>query len=64
MAAKRRPSFDPKSFLSMVGEGRSIGTYRKNQLIFSQGDFADEVFYIQKGKVKVDLLPVDALDFG
>ena len=56
MAAKRRPSFDPKSFLAMVGEGRSLGTYRKGQIVFSQGDPADEVFYIQKGKVKITVL--------
>jgi CRP/FNR family transcriptional regulator, cyclic AMP receptor protein len=56
MAAKRRPSFDPKSFLAMVGEGRSLGTYRKGQIVFSQGDPADAVFYIQKGKVKVTVI--------
>jgi CRP/FNR family cyclic AMP-dependent transcriptional regulator len=56
MAIKRRPSFDPKSFLAKVGEGRSIGTYRKNQTVFSQGNPADAVFYIQKGKVKVTVV--------
>ena len=56
MAAKRRPSFDPKSFLAKVGEGRSIATYRQGQIVFSQGDPADEVFYIQKGKVKVTVV--------
>ena len=56
MAAKRRQSFDPKSFLAMVGEGRSLGTYRKGQIVFSQGDPADEVFYIQKGKVKITVV--------
>ena len=56
MAAKRRPSFDPKAFLARVGEGRSIGTYRKEQIVFSLGDAADAVFYIQKGKVKVTVI--------
>ncbi len=56
MAAKRRPSFDSKSFLAKVGEGRTLGTYRKGQIVFSQGDPADEVFYIQKGKVKVTVI--------
>ena len=56
MAIKRRPSFDPKSFLAKVGEGRSIGRYRKDQIAFSQGDPADSVFYIQKGKVKVTVV--------
>ena len=52
MATKPRPSFNPKSFLAKVGEGRSIGKYRKEQIVFSQGDPADAVFYIQKGKVQ------------
>jgi CRP/FNR family transcriptional regulator, cyclic AMP receptor protein len=56
MAIKRRPSFDPKSFLAKVGEGRSIGKYRKDQVLFSQGEPADAVFYIQKGKVKVTVV--------
>jgi CRP/FNR family transcriptional regulator, cyclic AMP receptor protein len=51
-----RPSFDPKTFLAMVGEGRSIGEYRKDQIVISQGDPADAVFYIQRGKVKVSVV--------
>jgi CRP/FNR family cyclic AMP-dependent transcriptional regulator len=53
MASELNPSFDPKSFLAKVGEGRSIGGYRKDRIVFSQGDPADAVFYIQKGKIKV-----------
>jgi CRP/FNR family transcriptional regulator, cyclic AMP receptor protein len=56
MAGKRRRSFDPKSFLAKVGDGRSIGNYRKDQTVFSQGDAADAVFYIQKGKAKVTVI--------
>jgi CRP/FNR family cyclic AMP-dependent transcriptional regulator len=56
MAIKRRPSFDPKAFLAKVGEGRSIGRYPKDEIAFSQGDPADSVFYIQKGKVKVTVV--------
>ena len=56
MATKLRPSFNPKSFLAKVGEGRSIGKYRKEQIVFSQGDPADAVFYIQKGKVKITVV--------
>jgi hypothetical protein len=44
MATKSRPPFDPKSFLALVGEGRSIGRYCKDQIVFSQGDLADAVF--------------------
>ena len=56
MALKCRPSFDPKSFLAVVGEGRGIGEYRKDQIVFSQGDPADAVFYIQSGKVKLTVV--------
>jgi CRP-like cAMP-binding protein len=56
MARKCRPPFDPKAFLAKVGEGRSIGRHRKDQIVFSQGDLADAVFYIQKGKVKVTVV--------
>ena len=56
MALQRRPPFDPKSFLAMVGEGRGIGEYHKDEIVFSQGDPADAVFYIQSGKVKVSVV--------
>ena len=56
MATKRRSSFDPKSFLARVGDGRSIAKYRKGQIVFSQGDPADAVFYVQKGKVKLTVV--------
>jgi CRP-like cAMP-binding protein len=56
VAITGQKSFDPKSLLAKLGEGRSIGTHRKGQIIFSQGDAADAVFYIQKGKAKVTVV--------
>jgi CRP/FNR family cyclic AMP-dependent transcriptional regulator len=56
MAIKRQPSFDPKSFLAKVGEGRSIGEYHKDQIVFLQGDPADAVFYVERGEVKVTVV--------
>ena len=56
MAIKLRPSFNPKSFLAKVGEGRSIHAYPEAQIVFSQGDSADAVFYLQTGKVKVTVV--------
>src|ERR1700689_487403 len=47
------PQFDPAHFFETASSGRSISTHRKNEIIFSQGDAADAVFYIKKGKVKV-----------
>ena len=48
--------FDTKAFLSKAGAGRTISKYRINQVVFSQGDPADSVFYIHDGKVKVVVL--------
>jgi CRP/FNR family transcriptional regulator, cyclic AMP receptor protein len=48
--------FDPQAFLAKVGSGKTISVYRKDQIIFSQGEVADTIFYIQKGGVKVVVL--------
>ena len=50
-AAKRL--FDPNLFLVKVGEGKTILNFEKNAVVFSQGDVADTVFYLQKGRIKV-----------
>jgi CRP/FNR family cyclic AMP-dependent transcriptional regulator len=52
MERKAKQSFDPKVFLSKVNGGRAISDYRKNQIVYRQGEPADSVFYIQSGKVK------------
>jgi CRP/FNR family transcriptional regulator, cyclic AMP receptor protein len=51
-----KASFDPKIFLTKVGEGKTISRYRKDQVVFSQGQVADAVFYIQQGKVKLTVV--------
>jgi len=56
MVTKHRPSFDPKSFLARVGDGRSICKYCKGQVVFSQGDRGDAVFCIQKGRAKLTVV--------
>src|ERR1700689_1574205 len=50
------PQFDPAHFFETSAKGRSISTHRKNEIIFSQGDAADAVFYIKKGKIKVTVV--------
>lgn len=55
-AQKEAKLLDPKVFLANVGAGRTIRHYRPKQAIFSQGDRADAVFYIQEGKVKLSVL--------
>jgi len=49
-------SFDPAAFLGREGAGKRIEKYAKNQKIFGQGEAADSVFFIQKGKVKITVL--------
>ena len=56
MKRKARPPFDPKVFLSKVNGGRAIAEYRKDKIIFRQGDPSDAVFYIQSGKVKTTVV--------
>jgi CRP-like cAMP-binding protein len=51
-----RDSFDPLEFLARVGAGKTILEFHRNQTVFAQGDAADTVFYIQKGKVKLTVL--------
>jgi CRP/FNR family transcriptional regulator, cyclic AMP receptor protein len=48
--------FDPEVFLGRADAGKTIETYAKNQKIFGQGDVADTVFFIRKGKVKLTVL--------
>lgn len=50
------PRFDPATFLSTTGKGRAISTHRKGKILFTQGDAANAVFYLKKGKVKVTVL--------
>jgi CRP-like cAMP-binding protein len=49
-------SFDPTAFLAKVGEGKTISKLSKNDTIFSQGEVADAVFYIQKGRIKLTVI--------
>jgi CRP-like cAMP-binding protein len=56
VTTRPRAQFNPKSFLAEVGTGRQIAKYRKSEIVFSQGDPADAVFYIQAGKVRVTVV--------
>lgn len=53
---KKERAFDPDTFLATIGEGRKILVVPKKQTIFAQGDDADAVFYIQKGKVRLTVV--------
>ena len=56
MKKRGRTSFDPKQFLAKVGEGKTIAKYHKDQVVFSQGQVADAVFYVQQGKIKLTVV--------
>ena len=55
-ASKKNRTFSPKTFLATIGEGRKNLTVAKKQGIFTQGERADAVFYIQRGKVRLTVV--------
>jgi CRP/FNR family cyclic AMP-dependent transcriptional regulator len=58
IAAQNRgePAFEPEVFLARNGLGRKMIDLKKQQTVFSQGDDANAVFYIQKGRVKLTVI--------
>jgi CRP-like cAMP-binding protein len=54
--AKKKGDFDPRKFLATIGEGRKVVAFLKKQTIFTQGDEADAVFYIQEGKIRLTVV--------
>jgi CRP/FNR family transcriptional regulator, cyclic AMP receptor protein len=55
-ASNGKGRFDPVAFLETAAQGRILTTHRKKAILFSQGDVADAVFYIRKGKIKVTVV--------
>jgi CRP/FNR family transcriptional regulator, cyclic AMP receptor protein len=53
--AKVNPKFNPQQFLAQVGNGKTTLTCPKKQILFSQGDAATAVFYVQTGKVRLSV---------
>lgn len=56
MGQSRTPTPNPQTFLNKVGTGRTIVMCSKKQSVYSQGDAADAVFYLQTGKVKLSVV--------
>jgi CRP-like cAMP-binding protein len=56
MTLRKRPDFSPHIFLSSVGKGRNIVLFQKKKRIFIQGDSADGLFFVQKGKVQLSVI--------
>jgi CRP-like cAMP-binding protein len=59
MKPKNKDAFDAQVFLQSVGASRKVEEYRKKQAIFSQGEPADSVMYVQKGSVKLTVVNAD-----
>jgi CRP-like cAMP-binding protein len=55
-SARKSRGFDPKAFLSTIGEGRRVMAFSRKEKIFGQGDGADAVFYVQTGKVRLTVV--------
>ena len=55
-SSRKAPPFDPEAFLEKAGVGRTLVDLKKNQVLFSQGDPADAVFYIKKGNIKLTVV--------
>lgn len=53
MSRARKPAFDIEAFLAKTGGGRSVLEYANGKVVFSQGDLADAVFYIQEGRANL-----------
>jgi CRP-like cAMP-binding protein len=56
VSAKKKSNFEPQKFLATIGRGRKVVSFLKKQTIFAQGDVADAVFYIQKGKARLTVV--------
>ncbi|HEV7513829.1 MAG TPA: Crp/Fnr family transcriptional regulator [Candidatus Acidoferrum sp.] len=54
--SKKLRAFNPDTFLATIGNGRKMLAFEKKQTIFTQGDKADSVFYVQKGKVRLTVV--------
>ncbi len=54
--ARTAESFNPQLFLTKVGKGKTSLISPKKHTIFSQGDAAEAVFYVQAGKVKLTVV--------
>jgi CRP/FNR family cyclic AMP-dependent transcriptional regulator len=55
-AIKKNGGFDSDTFLATIGNGRKILSLAKKKVIFAQGDAADAVYYVQKGKVRLTVV--------
>jgi CRP/FNR family transcriptional regulator, cyclic AMP receptor protein len=53
---RKTAPFDPEAFLEKAGVGRTLAELKKNQVLFSQGEQADAIYYLQKGTLKLTVV--------
>jgi CRP-like cAMP-binding protein len=51
-----KTSFDAQAFLAKMGAGKTILDFDKDQNVFKQGDVADTIYYIRRGRIKLTVL--------
>ena len=56
IVSTQKGDFDPRKFLATVGDGKQVLSLARKQTIFTQGDAADAVFYIQEGKIRLTVV--------
>ena len=56
MPAKKNATFSPQAFLSTIGKGRTLESFRKKTLVFVQGESSDGLFVIQSGKILLNVV--------
>ena len=56
VSTKKTRDFDPNQFLATIGTGRRVMSFARKETIFTQGESADAVFYIQEGKVQLNVV--------
>jgi CRP/FNR family transcriptional regulator, cyclic AMP receptor protein len=55
-SAGAKTGFDPRAYLAKPGPGKTVTRFGKSEALFSQGDGADGILYLQKGKVKLSVV--------
>jgi CRP-like cAMP-binding protein len=56
MTQGRPPKFDAEAFLKTVGQGKTVQQFKKNEIIYAQGDVSEHVYFVQKGGVKLTVV--------
>jgi CRP/FNR family cyclic AMP-dependent transcriptional regulator len=56
VSSEPTPGFEPQAFLEKAGPGHTIASYRDGDVVFAQGDPADAVYFVQRGKVKITVV--------